>query len=73
MENPNIIYLIPKDEITDNASFFDALKKRILDDEKQEGIFLRGPNKGICIELVHPNFDDDNFTVHISCERFAIN
>ena len=72
MENPDIIYQIPRSEISDNASFLDAVKKRILDDEKSFGIFLQGPNKGICIELVHPNFDDGNFTVHISCELYKL-
>lgn len=34
MDNPNLIYHIPKNEVTDTASFFDAIKKRIIEEEK---------------------------------------
>jgi hypothetical protein len=76
MDNPNLVYYIPLNEITDTASFFDAVKMRIIEDEKLlgHGIFLRGPNKGICIELVHPDFDEkkpeNTLTIHISYEGY---
>ncbi|MEP6466267.1 MAG: hypothetical protein ABJB05_08175 [Parafilimonas sp.] len=73
MDNPNLIYHIPETEITDLASFFDAVKTRIVEDEKKVNhtILLRGLERGICIELVHPDFDEkpnNTLTVHISYE-----
>jgi hypothetical protein len=72
-----LIFYIPENEITDTASFFDAVKKRIIEEEKTLGhkIFLRGPEKGICIELIHPDFDDNKtentLTVHISYQGYV--
>ena len=34
MENPNLVYHVPESEITDTASFLDAVKRRIVEDEK---------------------------------------
>jgi hypothetical protein len=76
MDNPNLVFHIPENEITDTASFLDAVKKRIVEHEANsgKGIFLRGPAKGICIELVHPDFDEDKpdktLTIHISFESY---
>jgi hypothetical protein len=76
MDNPNLIYHIPETELTDTASLLDAIKKRIIEDEKSldHSIFLRGPNMGICIELVHPDLDsnkpDNTLTIHISYEGY---
>lgn len=77
MDNPDLIYHIPQSEISDIGSFLDAIKNRIIHDEinLDYGIFLRGPNRGIKIELVHPDFDskntDDILTVHISYEKYV--
>ena len=76
MDNLKLVYHIPNSEITDIGSFFDAVKKRVIEDEKSlsHGIFLRGLDRGICIELVHPDFDEDKpkgtFTVHVSYEGY---
>ncbi len=76
MQNPDLVYHIPVTEITDVASFFDAIKSRVLAEEKEEGIFLRGLNEGIKIEFVHPDFGTDKpegtYTIHVSCERFNL-
>lgn len=78
MDNPNLIYYIPENEITDTASLLDAIKKRIIEDQKlsDQGIFLRGPEKGICIELVHPDLDEskpkNTLTIHISYEGYFL-
>lgn len=62
MENPNLSFYIPQNEITDAASLLDAVKKRIIEYEINYGlgIFLKGTKKGICIQLVHPDFDCKN-------------
>jgi hypothetical protein len=75
MDNPDLIFYIPENEITDTASFFDAVKKRIIEAENSLGykIFLRGPSTGICIELVHPDESqpEKTLTIHISFEKFV--
>lgn len=75
MENPDLIFHIPENEISDTASFFDAVKRRVVEEEKIKGfnIFLRGPNKGICIELVHPDESkpENTLTIHIGFEKFV--
>ena len=76
MDNPKLIFHIPDHEITDTASLLDSIKKRIVEYEKSsvQGIFLRGLEKGICIELVHPDFDESKpektLTIHISFESY---
>jgi len=78
MDNPNLIYHIPENEITDTASLLDAIKKRIIEYEKSsgQGIFLKGPEKGFCIELVHPDLDENKpkqmLTIHISYEAYSV-
>lgn len=76
MDNPKLIFHIPDQEITDTASLMDAIKHRIVEYEKSsvQGIFLRGLEKGICIELVHPYFNENRpektLTIHISFESY---
>ena len=78
MKNPNLVFRIPKNELKDTESFLDAIKKRIIKHEQEtgEGIFLRGPESGICIELVHPDFENDNreeeLTIHVSYQSYSI-
>lgn len=72
-----LIFYIPENEITDTASFLDAIKARIIEKEKSLGhnIFLRGPDMGICIEIVNPDFDEKKpenaLTVHISYQGYV--
>lgn len=77
MENPDFIYYIPVIEGRNVLSLLDAIKIKILEDEKSGiSIFTRGPGGGFCIEVVHPDFNEnkpkDSLTIHISCERFQL-
>ena len=78
MENPNLIFHIPEKELTDTASFLDAIKARInkYEESTDQRIFLRGPNKGLNIEIVHPDLDENkpenSLTVHVYFEVFSI-
>lgn len=78
MDQPNLIYHISENEITDTASLLEAIKTRIIEFEKtsKQGIFLRGPNKGFCFEVVHPDSDknkpENTLTIHISFESYSI-
>jgi hypothetical protein len=72
-----LFFYIPENEITDTASFLDAIKKRIIEKEKSLGhnIFLKGPDMGICIdvdqqdlnELKHENL----LKIQISNQRYV--
>ena len=78
MENPKLIIHIPEKELTDTASLLDAIKLRIIEFENSSNqrIFMKGPNNGLCIEVVHPILDENkpenSLMVHVSFEGFAI-
>ena len=78
MENPNLIFHIPEKELTDTASFLDAIKARIIkyEESTNQCIFLRGPSKGLNIEVAHPDLDENkpenSLTVHVFFEVFSI-
>ena len=78
MENPDLIFHIPEKELTDTASLLDAIKEKIIKHEEStnQRIFLRGPNKGLNIEVVHPDLDENkpenSLTIHVSFEGYAI-
>ena len=79
MGNPNFTFQISYEDINgETANFFEAVKEKILEQEEKQNCqcFLRGPNKGFTLEVVHPNNDEkhhlDSLTVNIYCELFKV-
>ena len=64
--------------MADTASFLDAINeiRNKYEESTDQRIFLRGPNKGLNIEIVHPDLDENkpenSLTIHVSFEVFSI-